>query len=222
MWALLSLLQQIGSVWWFLSWQCGLCCWHILGISGRWFGTWKGKDANNYFILSNFQTPECLRLLELLSQSRNFSLSMSQSQQLSTGPCLHPNSLYPPPYHSEIIFPIAISSVCRYSKGSGLSLSFLTKILCSCFVLAVTYETKGKFLMHMFRCPDADIANSTLFFFPFVCGLHFRLHSLVLSSAYIRITNVHTSCYTVWSPRHALATVEAHVWPQTSPCGICG
>jgi hypothetical protein len=54
--------------------------------------------------------------------------------------------------------------------------------------------------MHMFRCHVADIANSTLFFFPFMCGSHFRLHSLVLFLAYIRITNVHTFCYTSGRP----------------------
>jgi len=33
-----------------------------------------------------------------------------------------------------------------------------------------------------------------------MCGSHFRLHSLVLSLAYRRITNVHIFCNTVWSP----------------------
>lgn len=76
--------------------------------------------------------------------------------------------------------------------------------------------------MHKLRCHDADIANSILFFFLFMCGSHFRLHSLVLSLAYIRITNVHTFSYSVWSPCHAVTTVEAHVRPQASPFGICG
>jgi len=120
-WALLSLLKQIVLVWWFLSWQGGLCCWQILGISGRWFGTWKGKDANNYFILSNFHAP-VLETLVVVKPVKKFQTSVSQSQQLSTGPRLHPNAVYnPPPSHSEIIFPIVLLFVCRYSKGTCLS-----------------------------------------------------------------------------------------------------
>lgn len=163
---------------------------------------------------------ETLVVVKPVKKFRTFCVTITAALHWTSSAskfCVHP-----PPYYSEIIFPIVISSVCRYSKGSSLSLSFMTKILCSCFVLAVIYDTKGKFLIHMFRCHVADIANSTLFFFPFVCGSHFRLHSLVLSLAYIRITNVHTFCYSVWSPCHAVATVEAHVRPQASPCGICG
>lgn len=171
-WALLSLLKQIVSVWWFLSWQGGLCCWQILGISGRWFGTWKGKDVNNYFSLSNFHAPvlETLVVVKPVKKFPTFYVTITAAVHWtsSASKCC----VQPPPYHSEIIFPIVLSSVCRYSKGSGLSLSFMTKLLCGCFVSAVIYDTKGKFLMHMFRCHVADTANSTLFFFPFVCGSH--------------------------------------------------
>jgi len=123
-------------------------------------------------IISNFHAPvlETLVVVKPVKKFPTFYVTITAAVHWtsSASKCC----VQPPPYHSEIIFPIVLSSVCRYSKGSGLSLSFMTKILCSCFVSAVIYDTKGKFLMHMFRCHVADTANSTLFFFPFVCGSH--------------------------------------------------
>lgn len=101
-----------------------------------------------------------------------------------------------PSHHIALMSSLLLSScLCTDICSNLVSLSFLTKILYSYFVLVINYDTEGKFHVQMCRCYVADGANSTFFLPNFVCGLCVRLYSLVLSSAQVTFTSVHTFPY---------------------------